>query len=278
MDWIKYAIKLIVVSIFISLSSFAQSIKVTTYPDLKPLADANIALDKKNIGTTNIDGLYHIREIGAEITLSFLGYITQIFPKPQRDTSILMLPASILLAEVIISPPREKIKGYFGKWGNGITYGKPDFNSSIVNSITITEITKLKSFLFYIPNFQNSQINIPFEFVIFKEVNGQYLTTTLVNPIGIEQYDFLWNSFSLTPYNLSLEPGNYLFGMKWIKSKVNESRENSSIRQPLGTINKGATDVSSYRSTPNKGWQLLANNKDGVTNFTIALLGLIIDK
>ncbi len=269
MGWITRAIKLIVISVFISLGSFAQSIKVISYPDLKPLPNANIALDKKNIGITNFDGVFNTREMGSEITLSFLGYITQIFPKPQRDTSILMLPASILLTEVIISPPKEKIMGYFGKWGNGIIYGKPDFNSAIVNSITISEVTKLKSFLFYIPTFPNSQINVPFEFVIFKEVNGKYLTTTLINPIRIEQYNFLWNSFSLTPYNLSLEPGNYVFGMKWIKNAA---------RQALGTINKGATEVSSYRSTPNKGWQLLASNKDGVVNFSIALLGLIIDK
>lgn len=45
--------------------------------------------------------------------------------------------------------------------------------------------------------------------------------------------------------------------MKWIKSTVNESKKNSSIRQALGTINKGNTQINSYRSTPNSGWQLL---------------------
>lgn len=254
--------------------SFAQSIKVITHPELKPLPNVNVALDGKNIGITDSVGQFHTKSKGLEFSLSYLGYITQIFPKPKKDTTVLLLPAAILLAEVIISPPREKIIGYFGKWGNGVIHGKPDFNSSIVNSIKISELTKLRSFLFYIPNYPNSQINVPFEFVIFKEVDGKYLTTTTITPIRIEQYGFLWNSFSLEPYALSLEPGNYLFGMKWIKSAV----KNSSARQSLGTINKGNTEVNSYRSTPDKGWQLLATNTDGVTNFNVALLGLIIDK
>lgn len=278
MNRIISVIRLIVISIFIYSGSFAQEIKVISHPELKPLPNVNVVLDGKNIGITDSFGLFHTDIKGSEISLSFLGYITQIFPKPKRDTTILLLPSTILLTEVIISPPKEKIIGYFGKWGNGVIYGKPDFNSSIVNTINITELTKLRSFLFYIPNFQNSQINIPFEFVIYKEVDGKYLTTTIINPIRIEQYDFLWNSFSLEPYNISLEPGNYLFGMKWIKSTIHENKKNSSIRQALGTINKGNTEVNSYRSTPDKGWQILASNKEGITNFSIALLGLIIDK
>ena len=257
-------------------ASFAQTIKTISFPELRPLPDVNVALDAKNIGKTDSFGSFNTKVKGIELTLSYLGYITQIVPKPQRDTTILMLPSSILLDEVVISPPKEKIIGYFGKWGNGVIYGKPEFNSSIVNTISISEPTKLKSFLFYIPNFPDSQINVPFEFVIFKEVDGKYLTTTAFIPIQIDQYSFLWNNFSLSPYNITLEPGNYLFGMKWIKSAIN--KENIAIRQALGTINKGKTDVSSYRSTPNKGWQLLSSTTNGITNFSIALLGLTIDK
>ena len=80
------------------------------------------------------------------------------------------------------------------------------------------------------------------------------------------------------PFDISLAPGKYLFEMRWIKSAVNESKKNRHLRQSLGTINKGNTEVSSYRSTPDKGWQLLASTKDGVTPHSIALLGLIIAK
>lgn len=221
MTWIIRAFKLTIVLILFGISVFGQSIKVISYPHLTALSDVNVALDRKNIGTTNIEGVFTSKAIGDEITLSYLGFITQIFPRPQSDTTIMMLPASILLEEVIISPPEEKIIGYFGTWGNGVIYGKPDFNSSIVNSMTILEVAKLKSFLFYIPNFPKSQINIPFELVIFKEIDGKYATEPLINPIKIEHYDFLWNSFSLVENHISLEPGNYLFGMKWIKSTAN---------------------------------------------------------
>ncbi len=276
MNSVKQAVKFIFILIFFCIASFAQSITVVSHPDLKKLPDVNVVLDGKSIGITDHNGKITINSVGSEITLSYLGYITQLFTKPQKDTSILLIPTSILLAEVIISPPKENIIGYFGKWGNGIIYGKPNFNSSIVNSLTITETTKLKSFLFYIPNFPNSELNIPFEFVIFKEVNGKYLTVPAINPIRIDRYGFLWNNFSLTEQNLIIEPGNYLFGMKWIKTDIN--KKNNSIRQALGTINKGKTDVNSYRSTPDKGWQLLSSTKDGVINYSIALLGLIVDR
>ncbi|RZK11598.1 MAG: carboxypeptidase-like regulatory domain-containing protein [Flavobacterium sp.] len=270
------AIKLIFLSFFCYAISSAQSITVVSHPDSQPLPDVNISLDGKNIGFTDSKGKFKLNSIGNELVVSYVGYITQLLPTPKKDTSILLIPVSILLAEVIISPPKEKIIGYFGTWGNGVIYGKPVFNSSVVNSMTIAETTKLKSFLFYIPNFPNSTVNVPFEFVLYKEVNGKFLASPSFHPVRIDRYDFLWNSFSLADKDIQLEPGNYLFGMRWIRTDTN--RKDSSIRQALGTINKGKTQVSSYRSTPDKGWQILSTAKDGVTIYSIAMLGLIVDR
>lgn len=278
MGIVKTTFYLASLSLILTTTSFAQSISVLSHPDLNPLAQSNISFNGKSIGATDSRGIFtHTMKIG-EISVSYLGYITQTFPSPKRDTTILLLPSSILLSEVIVSPPKEKIMGYFGKWGNGVIYSIPDFNSSVVNSVTISKTTTLRSFLFYIPNFPESKANVPFEFVIFKEINGEYSKTPTIAPLRIAQYEFLWNSYSLEPFNISLEPGNYLFGMRWIKSAMHEDKKNKHIRQPLGTINKGNTEVNSYRSTPNKGWQLLSTSKDGLTNYSIALLGLIVDK
>lgn len=274
----KSILYFILLSIAIHTTGFAQTIRVISHPDLNPLANASISLDGKYLGITNESGTFpHTAQSGI-IKISFLGCISQTFPRPQSDTTILLLPASILLNEVIISPPKEQILGYFGAWGNGVIHGIPDFNSSIVNSVTLTKHSRLKSFLFYIPNFPTSQTNIPFEFVIYKQIGEKYAELPMVKPLRIEQYDFLWNSYSLTPFDISLSPGNYLFGMRWIKSAVNQNKRNRQLRQSLGTINKGNTAVNSYRSTPDKGWQLLATNKDGITHYSIALLGLIIAK
>lgn len=273
---LKPIFNLVFLSLILCSSAFAQSIKVISHPDLKPLPNSTIFINGKSIGITNSQGLFNPAIKTGEISISYLGYITQTFPSPKTDTTILLLPASMLLSEIVVSPPQEKIMGYFGKWGNGVIHGIPDFNSSIVNSVTITKTTKLKSFLFYIPNYPTSQLNVPFEFVIFKEVDGKYSNTPIISPLRIEQYEFLWNSYALAPFHISLEPGNYLFGMRWIKSAVNENKKDRHIRQSLGTINKGNTSINSYRSTPNKGWQLLQSSKDGVTTYSIALLGLIL--
>lgn len=278
MGYIKPILQLVCLSLVFYATSFAQSIHVISHPDLKSLPNSNIFLNGKAIGTTDNQGIFTSTLKTGEIMISYLGYITQTFPTPKRDTTILLLPASILLTEVIVSPPKEKIMGYFGKWGNGVIHGIPDFNSSIVNSVTISKTATLKSFLFYVPNYPTSQVNVPFEFVVFKEIDGKYTNIPIISPIRIEQYGFLWNSYALEPFNISLEPGNYLFGMRWIKSAVNENKKNRHIRQSLGAINKGNTEVSSYRSTPDKGWQLLASSKDGITTYSIALLGLIIAK
>jgi len=274
----KSIIYFILLSIAMHTTVFAQTIRVISHPDLKPLANASISLDGRYLGITDDSGTFTNTAQAGLIKISFLGYISQTFPQPKTDTTILLLPASILLNEVIFSPPKEQILGYFGAWGNGVIHGIPDFNSAVVNSVTLTKYSSLKSFLFYIPNYPTSQTNIPFEFVIYKQVGEKYAEVPIVKPLRIEQYDFLWNSYSLTPFDISLAPGNYLFGMRWIKSAINENKRNRQLRQSLGTINKGNTAVNSYRSTPDKGWQLLATNKDGVTHYSIALLGLIIAK
>lgn len=236
------------------------------YPELKSLSDLTITDEAKKIIKTNIDGEADLSGgLLGKLQLSHVGYVTQIINKPKRDTVVLMLPETILLEEVVVQPPKEKILGYFGKRGNGTmrSQADPERNLTTVNRIVLEKESKLKSFLFYILKDKYNMVNVPFEFVIFKNVNNQFVEIKDKTPILIDSYNYKWNSFSLMEHEITLKPGTYYFGMRWLNKlapkftydvKLSRSKTIRNFGPAMSTISSSDPNVLSYFHTPKFGW------------------------
>jgi hypothetical protein len=236
------------------------------YPELKSLSDLTITDEAKKIIKTNIDGEADLSGgLLGKLQLSHVGYVTQIINKPKRDTVVLMLPETILLEEVVIHPPKEKILGYFGKRGGGTmrSQADPETNLTTVNRIVIEKESKLKSFLFYILKDKYDMVNVPFEFVIFKRTDNQFVELKEKTPIVIDKYNYNWNSFSLEEHQITLEPGIYYFGMRWLNElapkftydvKLSKSKTIRNFGPAVSTISSTNSNVLSYFYTPKFGW------------------------
>ena len=84
----KSIIYFILLSIAMHTTGFAQTIRVISHPDLKPLPNASISLDGKYLGITDDSGTFTNTAQAGIIKVSFLGYISQTFPQPKTDTTI----------------------------------------------------------------------------------------------------------------------------------------------------------------------------------------------
>ncbi len=267
-----------------NLNLNAQTIKLLSYPELKPLVGLSITDVSKKTIKTNTNGEVQLEVVDmGKLQLSYVGYITQIINKPKRDTVVMMLPHTMLLDEVVIQPPKEKILGHFGKRGNGTmrSGALPERNLTAVNRIVIEKETKLKSFLFYILKDKYEMKNVPFEFVLFKRVDNQFVELKEKTPIVIDKYDYRWNSFSLEEHQINLEPGTYYFGMRWLNKlapqytydvKISKSTTIKSFGPAMSTISSTNEQVLSYFHTSRFGWVKSKPDNNFYVSFTMGLI------